>query len=255
MRDQGHGSGHGAGLARTIRYARGLASGAVTLIATVAILDWTMPYSAKPSVMLGQFSGRHDEAELDTARRAQVQTAREVAIAQAAPPAAYQQETIILQHQQQAVLSALGTQAFGANLADATCMIGRLWADPSPENRATRDAMRDLGCGLGDDLRANMVGQLAQAGRTGSAIVPRTAAPDPTRMPPALPPSAPPPSPVARPPQVAAAGPTLTVAEIRRLSNEELRARHSQAYAPGRQLSPDQQRERAMMDAEVMRRR
>ena len=189
------------GLARTLGYARALMTKAVIVFGIGAVAELTAPHILKPSVLFGTFSGRHDQAQLEAARAAQVETARQIAIVQAAPPATYQQETIILQQQQQALASTFGTQSLFANLGDAACIAARLWNDPGRDWRELRDTMRDLGCGLGDELRGNMVGQLSQAGRAGGAIVPRTAAPDPARMPAPAPLAPPRPSPVAPPVQ------------------------------------------------------
>lgn len=186
------------GIAKSLRYLRGLVPGTVFLLLAAAVAEYALPYDHKPSTVLGRFSGAHDTAELRAKQEAQAEYNGAIAEASAAvqrmseaynalwqrgqmlAQAATQMETVILQHQQQAVTNGQGAMAFGANIADLACLLGRLPSDDRHTQRTLQSA-----CGAGAEMRRGMANELAAIGRNGSSIIPRDIfrdLPDPMTM-------------------------------------------------------------------------
>jgi hypothetical protein len=162
-----------SGLARAIGMVRNLSlqAGALSLIVIAAELVVSSPM--KPSEIIGRFHGSIDAADAGKKQDAVAELARKQAQAQAEPPAVAQMETEAFRVQQQALADSLGMQSGIANLADLACMIGAFVPnDRRSDQNGIGDALRSA-CGVGDQVRQNMVGILKRGGQEGSTLIQR----------------------------------------------------------------------------------
>lgn len=186
-----HGGQHGVTtpiVIRTFAYIRaaatkGLAVGALVLIAG----ELTMPPTLKPSYLIGTFHGSIEAAEIKAKQPATVALNNELATTQANAQARAQIEVNNAQVQQQMTASALELQATLANVADAVCIGGGIWALLNGQDDRYSSAAKQT-CGAGDALRDSINDDLRRANRDYSGIVNRPQnirAPEPPRPAPA----------------------------------------------------------------------
>jgi len=169
-------------LARTLDLIRRVTSTGIVLAAAVILWENLAPPQARPSTLLGSFHGSLDSATLNAQREAQVTTERELAEARAAPPAAYQMETVVNQTQQQVIAGSMGVRSGAAELSDLACFGSMLITGQGIEARQWRERLQ-AGCGVGTTIRQGMADELARTSRDNSAIAPRAVGAAPVRAP------------------------------------------------------------------------
>jgi hypothetical protein len=163
-----------SGLARTISMVRNfsLQAGALSLAVIALELVASSPY--KPSEIIGRFHGSIDAADAQKKQDALAELTRKQAQAQAEPPAVAAMETEAFRVQQQALADSLSTQSGVANIADFACIIGGLIPRDDPDTDQYGRALRGA-CGVGDQVRRNMVDTLKRGGQEGSTLMQRPA--------------------------------------------------------------------------------
>ena len=115
-----------------------------------------------------------DAADAQKKQDALAELARKQAQAQAEPPAVAAMETEAFRVQQQALANSLGVQGGVANMADLACIIGGLIPRDDPDANQFGQALRGA-CGVGDQVRRNMVDTLKKGGQEGSTLIQRPA--------------------------------------------------------------------------------
>jgi flagellar motility protein MotE (MotC chaperone) len=144
-------------------------AGGMTIVATVVVfgLQAVMPAGSKPSDLIGAFHGGTTAATLNAERGAQVDTAQQMADAQAR--ATIEVETA--RQQQAAILQSLQAKQDMANLADYACTGGgfvALFMSPT-DAQAMREAAQ-AGCEGAAKLRREILQQQAEAARLGAIM-------------------------------------------------------------------------------------
>ena len=133
----------------------------------VCVLQGVMPEGAKPSNLIGAFHGGTTAATLNAERGAQVQTAQEMADAQAR--AAIEIETA--RQQQAAILQSLQGKQDMANMADYACTGGGGAAGfMSPANAQAMRQAAQAACGAARELRQEIINEQAEASRLGGIM-------------------------------------------------------------------------------------
>lgn len=158
-------------LGRVMGIARGFTglAGAVSL--TVLMAEAVLPASIKPSVLIGGFHGRLEAADADAKAPSVTAYTRLNAEAAAQPPAVAQMETDAFRTQQQALADSLNVQRGFANMADLGCILGGFF--PREGDGATIGQGLRSACGVGDQVRSNMVDTLKRGGQEGSTLIQR----------------------------------------------------------------------------------
>lgn len=167
---------HPGGRVRVAAVMRSLASGAAVSVIAVAAGQIFLPHDYKPSVILGQFHGDTETAEIEAASKAKVGLEGDMAEARAAPPAKWQIEQQVNAAQMQAATAALSAQAGVANLADSACVMGGILDGLFGSDHGMHEIGHALqqGCGVGDQVRQKITADIAKAARNGSGVVRRS---------------------------------------------------------------------------------
>lgn len=157
---------------RALAFARTMTTQAASLVVITGFLQLVMPAGYTPGDMLGKFHGGIEKAETSTKADAVVSLAERTATAQATPPAIVAMETEAFRVQQQKLAESLETQSTIANLADWACLFGAFVPPNDPNWKDVGEGLRS-GCGVGDNVRDNMINKLANGGRAGSTLIQR----------------------------------------------------------------------------------
>lgn len=159
-------------LSRVIGLGRGFTGLAGIVSLTVLAAEATLPASYKPSTIIGSFHGRVEAA--DAAAKVGPVTAltRKNAEAASQPPAFAGMEAEAFRQQQQVLADALASQRAIANTADAACVGGQLIPRDSKDWGWLGD-MLSLGCGVGDQVRQDMMTTLKRGGQDNSVLLQR----------------------------------------------------------------------------------
>jgi hypothetical protein len=163
-----------SGLARAIGMVRNFSLQAGALSLAVVAAELVIPSPMKPSEIIGRFHGSLDAADAQKKQDALAELTRKQAQAQAEPPAVAAMETEAFRVQQQALADSLGVQGGVANMADLACIVGGLIPRDDPDADQFGRALRGA-CGVGDQVRRNMVDTLKKGGQEGSTLMQRPA--------------------------------------------------------------------------------
>jgi hypothetical protein len=141
----------------------------ILLVIVVCGLQAIMPAGSRPSDLIGAFHGGTTAATLNAERQAQVNTAQQMADAQAR--AAIETETA--RQQQAAILASLQAKQDMANIADFACTGGQIAAAfMSPDDAETARQASQAACNKAAELRQEIMTAQTQAAQDG-AIMPR----------------------------------------------------------------------------------
>jgi hypothetical protein len=163
---------HNAILTRVIGLVRGFTGLAGALSLGVLAAEATLPPPYKPSTLIGGFHGRIEAADATAKSEATSALTRKNAEAAAQPPAFATMESDAFRQQQQVLADSLQTQSTIANTADAACIAGQLVPHDNRDYGWLGDLLRSA-CGVGDQVRQNMVDILRQGGQNNSVLIER----------------------------------------------------------------------------------
>ena len=171
------GPGLGPVLGRVATILRGLTGLAGAVSIAVFAAEVTLPARLKPSMVIGSFHGRIEAADAAAKADAVTALARRTSEAAAQPPAFTTMETDAFREQQKVLVDSMHTQTAVANGADAACVAGQLIPRDNQSYGWLRELLRS-GCGVGDQVRQNMMETLRRGGQDNSVLIQRPSAGD-----------------------------------------------------------------------------
>ena len=168
---------HSAIVTRVAGLVRGFTglAGAVSL--GVLVAEAVLPMAYKPSTIIGTFHGRVEAADAAAKIGPVTALTRQNAEAAAQPPAFAGMETEAFRQQQQVLADSLQTQSAIANTADAAC-VGSKFVSPNDRDWGWLGSLLSMGCGMGDQVRGNMMSTLRRGGQDNSVLIQRPRASD-----------------------------------------------------------------------------
>lgn len=168
---------HNPVLTRTLTLMRGFTGIAGAVSIGVLVAEATLPMPYKPSVLIGSFHGRLEAADAAAKIGPVTALTRKNAEAASQPPAIATMETEGFRQQQQILADSLATQSIIANTGDAACAAARL-ISPNDRDWGWLGALLSQGCGVGDQVRGNMMSTLRRGGQDNSVLIQRPRAGD-----------------------------------------------------------------------------
>lgn len=159
-------------LTRVVGLVRGFTGVAGVITFGVLAAEAVLPAPIKPSMLIGSFHGRIEAADANAKRDSTAAFTRTNASAAAEPPGFTAMETEAFRQQQQVLADALQTQSAIANFGDAACVIGQLIPRDDKDWGSTGGFLRNA-CGVGDQVRQNMVQTLKRGGQDNSVLIQR----------------------------------------------------------------------------------
>lgn len=159
-------------LTRVVGVIRGFTGLAGVISLSVLAAEAALPASFKPSTLIGGFHGRIEAADA-TAKAGPVSAlTRQNAEAASQPPAFAGMETAAFQAQQQVLAGSLQMQSTIANTADASCAGSKL-IPQHDRDWGWLGGLLSLGCGVGDQVRQDMMRTLRRGGQDNSVLIQR----------------------------------------------------------------------------------
>lgn len=163
---------HSQTLSRVIGLIRGFTGLAGVMSLAVLTAEATLPALYKPSTIIGSFHGRVEAADAAAKIGPVTALTRKNAEAASQPPAFAGMETEAFRQQQQVLADSLQTKSTIANTADATCIAGKMIP------RGDRDwgwlgALLNQTCGVGNQVRQDMMNTLKRGGQDNSVLIQR----------------------------------------------------------------------------------
>lgn len=176
------------GWQRIAPYLATAAGGGAVVVFGLFIAQLVLPARFSPGYVSGQAGGDSTLGHLDTAGNAQINYDARHTAATAQQQAIPQMEMALVNKQLEITGQALQGQVLSANVNDVACNGSRAVAGYAADQRPVwsihhSDAedwyrgaygVSQVTCGQGDVIRRDMNGQLADAVRTGGALMPRT---------------------------------------------------------------------------------
>lgn len=159
-------------LSRVVGVFRGFTGLAGMVTVVVLAAEAVLPASYTPSMLIGGFHGRIEAADAEAKGEAVAAFTRRNAEAASQPPAFAGMENDAFRQQQQILAGALQAQSSVANGADVACVAGQLIPRGDRDFGWLSDLLRGA-CGVGDQVRQNMVDTLRRGGQDGSVLMQR----------------------------------------------------------------------------------
>ena len=157
---------------RVLGIGRGLTRFAGLISLGFMIGEATLPLDYKPSTLIGRFHGRVEGADATAKVDAVPNLTRKNAEAASEPPAYAGMETEAFRQQQQVLADSLQTQGTIANTADAACFAGKVIPRDNLD-WGWLGALLSQTCGVGDQVRQDMMTTLKRGGQDNSVLIQR----------------------------------------------------------------------------------
>ena len=162
------------GIVRGMNFVRLMASKFAWLSIFIGMLQIALPHGYRPSDLIGSFYGNIENYDITVKRESVVELARQQAEATAREQALASIEVEAARQQQQEIYDSQTTKGSLANGADLLCMLSHIIpSDANSDWQSVGSGMRSA-CGVGDQIRSDMVESSARAARQGSSVFRRT---------------------------------------------------------------------------------